>query len=290
MSWRVVVISSRCKLDYCMNYMVIRGEETKRILLDEIAVLILENNAVSITGCLLNSLIDKKIKVILCDSTRSPQSELLPYYGSHNSSLKIKMQIQWSDTIKEKIWTSIVTEKISNQAKMLERFEKEEEANKLFAYSRELTPGDVSNREGHAAKVYFNAMFGLRFTRSDDENPINSALNYGYSLILSAFNREVVANGYLTQLGLAHDNQFNPYNLSCDLMEPFRVIIDYEVRNDIPESFGTEEKHKLVNVLNKTFVVRDAEQTLLNAIKLYTKSVFDAIDEDNPELIKYVDL
>ena len=290
MSWRVVVISSRCKLDYSMNYMVIRGEDTKRILLDEIAVLMIENNSISVTGCLLSALIDKKIKVILCDSTRSPQSELVPYYGAHNSSLKIKQQIAWSEEIKQKIWTHIVREKILNQAKLLERNEKLKESEMLQGYTKELKEGDISNREGHAAKVYFNALFGMGFTRSDEENPINSALNYGYALLLSAFNREVVSNGYLTQLGLAHDNQFNHYNLSCDLMEPFRIVIDQEVRSSLPDSFGTEEKHELVGVLNRSFKVRSAEQTLLNAIKLYTKSVFDAIDEDNPELIKNIEI
>lgn len=56
MSWRTVLISNRCKLDYSMGYMVIRGEETARIFIDEIAVLMIENPAVSMTGCLLSDL------------------------------------------------------------------------------------------------------------------------------------------------------------------------------------------------------------------------------------------
>lgn len=60
MSWRTVVISKRCKLDFNMGYMVIRGEETNRIFVDEIAMLIIENPAVSMTGCLLSELTDKK--------------------------------------------------------------------------------------------------------------------------------------------------------------------------------------------------------------------------------------
>ena len=89
--------------------------------------------------------------------------------------------------------------------------------------------GDVTNREGHAAKVYFNALFGKDFTRTE-ECPINAALNYGYALILSCFNREIVSNGYITQIGLFHDNMFNPYNLSSDLMEPYRVVVDRMVK------------------------------------------------------------
>ena len=79
MSWRTVVISSRCKLDLKMGCMVIRGEETTRIYLDEIAILLIENPAVSLTGCLLEALIEKKIRVIFCDGKRSPLAVLTPY-------------------------------------------------------------------------------------------------------------------------------------------------------------------------------------------------------------------
>lgn len=290
MSWREVIITERCKLDYSMNYMVVRGEETKRILLDEIAILIIENNAVSMTGCLLSALVDKKIKVILCDDKRSPQAELISYYGAHNDSYKIKQQISWNDDLRKMVWTAIIREKISNQSKLLLKYEKNEQADMLKKYVDDLTPGDITNREGHAAKVYFNALFGMSFTRSDEENIINSVLNYGYALLLSAFNREVVSNGYLTQLGLGHDNQFNHFNLSCDLMEPFRIIIDDMVKSNEYNTFGTSEKHEIVKILNKGFIVRGNEQTLLNAIKLYTKSIFDAINEGNIDLIKYVEI
>ena len=62
MSWRTVVISHRCKLDYKMGFMVVRGEETKRVYLDEMAVLMIEDPAVSFTGCLMEALIEKILK------------------------------------------------------------------------------------------------------------------------------------------------------------------------------------------------------------------------------------
>lgn len=290
MSWRTVVISKRCKLDYSMNYMVIRSEDTKRILLDEISMLMIENNAVSMTGCLLSALCEKKIKLILCDSKRDPQLEMVPIYGTHNDSKRVREQILWTDDNKTAIWTRIVKEKIHNQSRILERYEKDKEAAMLKGYSEETQTGDMTNREGHAAKVYFNALFGMDFTRSDDGNVINSALNYGYSLILSTFNREVVSNGYLTQLGLGHDNQFNHFNLSCDLMEPFRVLVDDKVKKADYQKFDTEEKHDLLHLLNDTVSIREADQTILNAIKIYTKSVFDALSEENEERIRFFEL
>lgn len=50
MSWRTVIIEGRCKLDYRMGYMVVRAAEVKRVFLEEIAVLVVENPAVSLTG------------------------------------------------------------------------------------------------------------------------------------------------------------------------------------------------------------------------------------------------
>ena len=290
MSWRIIVISQRCKLDYSMNYMVVRGQETKRVLLDEIALLMLENNAVSMTGCLLSALIEKKIRVILCDGKRSPQAELVPYYGAHNDALKIRQQLAWEEDTILQVWSSIVKEKILNQAKCLMLAKKEDAAALLKQYADNVLPGDQTNREGHAAKVYFNALFGMSFSRRDEGDVKNAALDYGYALILSAFNREVVMNGYLTQLGLAHNNQFNHYNLSCDLMEPFRPYVDLAVYTDEWKDFGPEEKHKMINLLNSSVKIRCTEQTMLNAIKIYTKSVFDALCEDNAALIKFTEI
>ena len=286
MSWRTVVITSRCKLDYKMGFMVVRAEETKKIFLDEIAVLLIENPAVSLTGCLLEALIQKKIRVIFCDAKRSPNAELVPYYNAYDSSRKIKAQISWSDDIKGIAWADIVAEKIRKQADFLDELEKYNEASLIRSYLSQIEPHDTTNREGHSAKVYFNALFGMDFTRSE-ENTINSALNYGYSIILSAFNREISANGYLTQLGIFHDNMFNHFNLSCDLMEPFRVLIDRKVKKMKLNNFSSDEKHQLVNVLNDTVTINQTKQTVLNAIKYYCRSVFDALNDGDLSLIQF---
>lgn len=286
MSWRTVIISNQSKLDYKMGYMVVRSEETKRVLLDEISILVIENPAVSLTGCLIEALIDKKIKVIFCDSKRSPTAELIPYHGSHDSSAKIRTQAAWQADTKAMIWQEIISEKIRNQSELLIEIGKEREAALLASYIGQVEINDATNREGHAAKVYFNALFGMDFTRGA-LNPVNAALNYGYSLLLSAFNREVSANGYLTQLGIFHDNMFNHFNLSCDLMEPFRVAVDRKVYSDIPLQFEKEEKHALWKILEDTVIIDSMKQSLANAIGIYTKSVFEAINDSDASQIKF---
>ena len=285
MSWRIVVISKRAKLDYQLGYMVVRNEEVTKIYLGEISTVLIESTAVSITTSLLAELTKKKIKVIFCDEKRNPSSELIGYYGSHDTSNKVRKQIQWNCSIKDAVWTEIVTEKIRKQKELLEYLGKEE-SGVLQSYLNEICWKDETNREGHAAKVYFNALFGLSFTRTED-SLVNAALIYGYSIILSAFTREIVAGGYITQLGLFHDNMFNQFNFASDLMEPFRILVDREVVNMSMTEFAQDEKMRLVDILNQEVVIDGKKQYVNNAIKIYCKSVFDALNENDSALIRF---
>lgn len=287
MSWRTVVIANRCKLDLKLGFLVVRSDDgIRRIHISEVSTLILENTAISITGCLLCELAAQKVKVIFCDEKRNPCSELVGYYGSHDTSRKIEKQANWDEYTKNLIWSEVVAEKIRQQSQHLKELKKLEESLLLDEYIKQIQLADASNREGHAAKVYFNGVFGAGFTRSAD-NAINAALNYGYSLILSAFNREIVANGYLTQLGIFHNNMFNQFNLSSDLMEPFRILVDRIVKNNNFTVFNKEEKMTVLNVLSLKVIIDGKEQYVNNAIKIYCRSIFDAIEENDISLIKF---
>lgn len=285
MSWRTVVIRGPAKLDLKLGQMVVRQEKTTRVNLNEMAVLLIENTAVSLTACLLSELTSRKIKVIFCDEKCSPQAELVPYHGSHDSSAKVRAQISWPPFVREQVWTEIVREKIKNQASVLQ-LQHLPQAELLLQYLGQLVPGDATNREGHAAKVYFNALFGAEFTRSRDI-PENAALNYGYSILLSAFNREIAAAGYLTQLGLFHDNMFNSFNLSSDLMEPFRPLVDKAVLNMHPQKLETEEKTQLIDLLNREVTIAGKRQYLPGAIRIYCKSIFDVLNGEEGARIHF---
>lgn len=286
MSWRTVVIRSRAKLDYKMNYLVVRKlEETSKIFIDEIHTLIIESTAVSLTAALLNELTKNKVKIIFCDEKRNPSSELIGYYGSHDTSAKYRSQISWSQSIKEKVWTEIVREKIKNQSKLLKELGHEEYV-MLEEYYKQVELFDTTNREGHAAKVYFNALFGKGFSRSDEE-PINSALNYGYAILLSAINREIVSMGYMTQFGLFHDNMFNQFNLSCDLMEPFRIFVDRKIISMNIGELNSKAKLRIIEAMNDTIDIDGQNMYFNNALKIYCKSVFDALNNSDVLEIKF---
>lgn len=282
MSWRVVVIARRCKLEYRLGYLVCRGEELKRVFLPEIDTLLIESTGVSMTAALLCELIKNKVNVIFCDEKHTPLSQLLALNGRHNASGCLRKQIAWKEEAKQSVWREVVRLKIMRQRALLEAVGAEQ-AQLLAQYAREVQPGDSTNREGHAAKVYFNALFGLPFKRGD-KTFLNGALNYGYAILLSAFNRELVASGVNTQLGIAHKNEFNSFNLSCDLMEPFRILVDRFVF-DTAQELTPDYKHALCNILNERVHIGGETCTVLAAIAAYSRSILDALDAGAPEKI-----
>lgn len=287
MGWRTVVITGNAKLEYKLDYLVVRKlDSSSKIHLSEIKLLMIESTAVSLTTMLLSELNKKKIKVIFCDEKHNPHSELASYYNSHDTSAKVKKQVKWARSTKDYIWTEIVSEKIRNQSLHLLERNLETQALLLNEYVNEIEFADATNREGHAAKVYFNALFGKDFSRTQD-NAINATLNYGYGILLSFFNREIVANGYITQLGIFHDNMFNQFNLASDLLEPFRVLIDKKVFDIQPKRLDKEEKYAVLSIFSEEIQIDDKVQFLPNAIGVYCRSVFDALNENDASLIKF---
>lgn len=285
MGWRTVVITKRAKLDLQMGSLVVRNQDTIKITIDEISVLIVESTAVSLTTALLAELTRKKVKVIFCDEKRLPSSELVAYYGSHDTSLKYRNQAAWTRDAKSRIWTEIVKEKIRQQSELL-RENSKGEARLLEQYLREVEAGDVTNREGHAAKVYFNALFGMGFSRTQDI-PLNAALNYGYSIIMSAVAREIVSLGYCTQLGICHNNQFNQFNLASDMMEPFRILVDRMVYALDVRELDKNIKYALVDILNREVSINGNREYVSKAIRIYVKSVCDAIEAEDCSLLRF---
>ncbi len=286
MGWRIVTVSSRAKLELKMNYLVVRGDTViKRVFLDEISLLVIENTGCSLTASLLEALWKKKVIVIFCDSHRNPGAQLLPFTARFESNSQLYNQIEWLDEIKAMVWAEIVRMKIRKQAENLKSVDSDL-AEKVYSYSFDVVDGDKTNREGHAAKVYFNALFHSGFSR-DVECFENAALNYGYAVLLSCVNRIIVTYGYSTQLGIFHKSTFNQFNLGCDLMEPFRPIFD-SIAKEIPigETLSQEHKYRIINTLNNQMKIDGQETTLLNGIQIYIKSVLSALDAREPLLIK----
>lgn len=288
MSFRTVVISRQSKISYKNRFLVVKKDnDEKYVHLSEIDTIIVDSISVSISTYLLKELSDNKINIIFCDDKHNPFGELSSYYSRHNSSKKIKEQITWKVSSKDELWSRIVKNKIINQALLLRKI-KSDKYNLVLSYVDDVKTGDKTNREGHAAKVYFNALFGNTFVRNDSDE-INAALNYGYAILLSTVNKEVISNGYLTQLGIHHKNEFNQFNLTCDLMEPFRIIIDNFVYYNQNRKLDKDYKLDIVNIFNNYFLYQNKKYILKDIIKMYIKNTLDCIDNlDNyKEFIYY---
>ena len=278
MGWRTVVVNTHSKLSYKNNHLIFKdASRTELIHLSEVDILLLETTDIVLSTMLIKRLVDENILVIFCDDKRLPTAYLMPYYGRHDSSLQLSRQIAWNEDVKAEIWTTIIAQKILNQAFYLGSCGFLEKSQSVIDLYHGLDLFDPSNREGHAARIYFNTLFGNDFSREQD-NDVNAALDYGYTLILSMFAREIVLSGCMPQFGLKHANQFNQFNLASDIMEPFRPIIDRIVYENRSSSF-VKIKRELFTISSDTFHYNGKDMYLSNIVSDYTKKVIQALNQ-----------
>lgn len=277
MGWRTVIVNTHSKLSYKNNHLIFKdASRTEMIHLSEVDILLLETTDIVLSTMLIKRLVDENILVIFCDDKRLPTAHLMPYYARHDSSLQLSKQIDWEEAVKAEVWTHIISQKILNQSIYLSACGFIEKSQSVMNLYHSLELFDPSNREGHSARIYFNTLFGNDFNRELD-NDINASLDYGYTLLLSMFAREVVLSGCMTQFGLKHANQFNQFNLASDIMEPFRPIIDQIVYENRNHSF-VKIKRELFTIFSDTFQYNNKEMYLTNIVSDYTKKLIKALN------------
>lgn len=257
------------------------------IHLSEINTVIFETPAVSITGVLLSELARNKVGVIFCDERHLPQGHYIPFSANYMSSSHIISQSQWDSSVKDLVWREIVRLKILKQSDVLACFGKKNESELLLQYSKNIVEGDVTNREGFASKVYFNALFGTDFSRRDPCLPSNACLDYGYAILLSIVAREISNAGYEMALGIHHKGMFNPNNLACDVMEPFRPIVDYIVLRNFDKEFDQGMKIHLWNLGNFEVKFRGEHSFLNSAIEGFFREICRLIEYGDGFLSEY---
>jgi CRISPR-associated protein Cas1 len=183
-------------------------------------------------------------------------------------------QIEKDNEYYGKLWKKVVEVKIQNQAKAYLRLKNDQEGAKRIAeFALGIIDSDKSNREAHAAKVYFNLLMGTSFSRGNEDILLNSGLDYGYAVLRGYIARVCVAYGLNTQIGIHHKSEYNRFNLVDDLMEPLRPIVDivaYEsMKND--KYFTPEHRRKLVNILNLKIRYRNKKMYVCNMIENYVE-------------------
>lgn len=279
MAFRTVLIENPCRLSYKSGYMVVRKEDdTAKVHLSEVSTVVLQTMQVFISAYLMAELAKNKISLVISDQQYNPVGQYLPLYGAHNTSKRIAEQMAWGEPIKKRVWQRVVRDKIAAQASFLEERDYEKEAKVLKGAVAEVRSGDTTNREAHAARIYFAALFGSDFAR-EQEVPLNAALNYGYSILLSMVNREVVSRGVLSQMGICHRNEYNQFNLSCDLMEPFRPAVDRLVVDYFVVDLDADMRRTLADLGNTYVHYRDGSYRLSSVVSQYVQQCLNALNK-----------
>ncbi|MHA0856143.1 type II CRISPR-associated endonuclease Cas1 [Paenibacillus sp. CMAA1364] len=288
MSWRTVVIAKDAKVSLRLNHLIVSNESVAKIPLQEISAVVVENPNIVLTGHLMNALASENIMTLICDQEYNPATLLQPLYGHHRQARKIKEQFSWSGEQKGQLWQQVIQHKITNQQKLLKRFSADDRIGLFSDYISQVEPHDRTNREGPAAKVYFNLLFGHGFHR-DQDVVINWALNYGYSILCSMFARMIVSKGYLTEVGIHHINEFNFYNLASDLMEVYRPVVDRIVKREIEDctSFGKDERRKLLAIFDEKIKLNGKAYTLNHSVQLYVESCMEYLNGDKEKKVLF---
>lgn len=279
-SYRTLFFSKPARLSCRNNNLIIIQDKEISIPLKDIENIIIDTPQVVFSSSLLSILAQYKIMLFSCDASHMPNGIFLPYLPHYRASKILGIQLNLTQRIKAVLWQRIIKAKIANQISLLD---KNPIAKKLELFYKNVKMADLDNDEAKAAMLYFPAIFGKGFMRKDF-CVINSALNYGYAIVRSVVARNLVASGFLPAIGIFHKNQFNPFNLADDLIEPYRVFVDSRVLGmDLgnENSFRLEHRIYLANILQaKIITTNNKSYSLSRAISRSVQSFARAISGD----------
>ena len=245
---RTICIENACFLKFANQQMVVsyshvKGMEEmpdKSVPIEDLGMLVLEHQQISLTHYLLNKLAEGNVAVVTCNDTHHPTGLLMPLESNTLQSERFRVQIEVSEPLKKQLWQQIVKAKISNQAAILKKWESKSFF--LENLASNVKSGDANNSEAIAAAHYWQNLFppAWNFYRKRDGVPPNNLLNYGYAIVRAGMARALVGAGLLPTLGIFHRNRYNAYCLADDMMEPYRPYVDMVVRAMIDKTSAVE--------------------------------------------------
>lgn len=257
-----------------------KSSAVKRVPIEDIGVVVLDNNRITVTQGALSALLDNNVAVISCDEHRMPSGLLLPLSGNTTQSERFRHQIEASQPLRKQLWQQTVQAKILNQSSVLYRVRKLDCGN-MEAWARQVKSGDGDNLEGRAAAFYWQSLFGhIEGFRRDREGVApNNMLNYGYAVLRAVVARSLVGSGLLPTLGIHHHNRYNAYCLADDIMEPYRPYVDMLVAGLADSgadcsNLTTEIKSKLLSVPVLDVVINGRRSPLMVGVGMTTASLY----------------
>lgn len=271
-AWRTVITEPYESIALRDGQMVLTSDEKEaRIPVSQIRELFLSSDRGSISLPLLVNLAENNTQVVFCNGKREPIGELAGINANALTAGRIMEQAEWKRRRKDAVWKQIVKQKISAQVALLESLDIEV-PEVLPEYAKNIIGADETNREAMAARCYFARLFGPEFIRFE-EDAMNAALNYGYTIIRSAFSRAITLHGYNTALGIHHCNRQNKFNFSCDLMEPFRPFVDRIVYENKGRELDFEYKKRMVELLHEECIFDGKHTEIATAVDAFVVDV-----------------
>lgn len=272
------------------NLLIKNNDKKITIPLSDISMIYLEDNKAKISSSLLSGLAKNYVGLITSDEAFQPVSITLPLH-IHYKQLKVfDTQMKLKKPVKKQLWSAIIKSKIDNQINALKYTNNDEFIiEKLSECSSQVQSGDKTNREALAAKLYFKSMFGENFVRDRKSScPINASLNFGYTILSGMVSRILTMYGFNTILGLHHESMTNNFNLTYDIVEPFRPIIDmivYENINSISYPLNKEIKYKLIDGLSRSIRIDNKKYKVENAIEVMVISLINSYENNDASLL-----
>ena len=293
MGWRTICINEAIRLNYKLNSLgVLQKDEIIWINLDEIDVIIVETLMCNISLKLLSELANKGITMIVCGENHMPIGNFISVNDNQRTAKFNRVQIEWDQKTKQLLWQKIIKHKILLQMIVLYKNNKNDKVSILKKYIEEVDLGDITNREGLAAKIYFHELFGLDFIRTRNAiDIVNSSLNYIYQVVRAKIAQEIISHGYISSLGIFHCSEYNYFGFADDLIEVYRPIIDYYVIQLIIKEnisfMSSSYKEKLLSILYTIILYDNKKQKLIESIKLFVISVTDGLSNKQIERINF---
>ncbi len=255
------------------------GKTAKSVPIEDVGMLVLENQQITVTNGLLSKLIKNKAAIVSCDAFHLPVSLLQPLVGHSEQAERFKIQLDASTPLKKNLWQQTVGAKITNQAAHLDLLNIP--TRKMYKWVNEVKSGDAENHESKAAVYYWQQLFDIpNFTRYQHGPPPNNLLNYGYAILRGITARALVGSGLLPSVGIFHHNKYNAYCLADDIMEPYRIFVDVLVKEIVSKGDAFDElttalKLQLLKIPVMDVVIENKKSPLMVALSRTTNSLYE---------------
>ena len=251
----------------------------RTVPIEDIGMLVLENQQITITNGLLCKLTERKVAVVSCNAQHLPEGLLLPMQGHSEQTERVRYQLEASLPLKKNLWQQTVSAKIKNQYALLK--EKGKESKRMEYLYKNVSSGDSGNHEAQAAAIYWQTLFDISdFNRGQNGIPPNNLLNYGYAILRAVIARALVSSGMLPGVGIWHRNKYNAYCLADDIMEPYRPYVDLVVafiveNNDQIEELTTDLKKELLAIPALDVIIDGQKSPLMVAASRTSSSLYE---------------